>query len=84
MSGMFGPTPGIGEGEEYELRPDAQRLYGLGDTKIIRWRVECFEALGFRMDDAMTLAMRRDVDRVVVEKAIKAGNSHRHVMEALL
>ena len=82
MSGWQGISHG--DGVEYDLRPDAERLYGTADAKIIKWRCECFEELGFAMGDALTLALRRDVDRVVVEKAIKAGNSHKHVMEALL
>lgn len=77
--------PEPGEGEEYELRGDVLRTYTVGvDSKIIRWRCECFEALGFEMGDALKLALRRDIDRVVVEKAVKAGNSHHHVLEALL
>lgn len=79
------PLPEIGQGEEYELRPNADRVYDVSvDAKIVAWRSECFERLGFGMGDAMTLALRRDVDRVVVENAIKAGNRHEHVMEALL
>ena len=81
----FSSLPNVGEGEEYELRPDADRVYDIGvDANIIGWRSEFFEALGFGMGQAMTLALRRDIDRVVVENAIKAGNAHEHVMEALL
>ena len=78
------PTGYARQGEEYELRPDAEGLYGTADAHIIKWRCECFEALGFGMGEALKLALRRDIDRVVVEKAIEAGNAHEHVLEALL
>jgi len=77
----FKPTPDIGEGEEYELRPSATRRYEISvDAKIVKWRTECFEALGFAMGQAMLLALRRDVDRSDVERMIKAGAKPEHVM----
>jgi hypothetical protein len=85
MAMLGGNLPGIGEGDEYELRGDALRLYDAAvDGKLIDWRVECFMGVGFSATQAVALAVRRDIDRVVVEKAIKAGQSHKHVMEALL
>jgi len=77
-------TPEIGEGDEYELRPNTPRLYTVAhDAKIVKWRVECFEGLGFGMGQAMKLALRRDVDRADVERWVKNGASHEHVMAIL-
>jgi hypothetical protein len=75
----------IGQGDEYELRGDALRLYdAANDAPIIEWRQKCFVELGYTIFEAEKLAVRRDIDRVVVETAIKAGNDRLHVMEALL
>jgi hypothetical protein len=72
----FQPTPAIGEGDEYELRGDAPRIYSLEhDAKIVGWRAECFEGAGLTPLQAQALAVRRDVDRVVVENMLKAGRT---------
>jgi hypothetical protein len=51
------------------------------DAKIIQWRAECFEKLGFATFSAHELAIRRDVDREQVERLLKAGARHAHVLE---
>lgn len=82
-----GPTydPDIGRGEWYELRPAGDRLYSMAsDMRVIGWRVECFEAKGFDHVDALALALRRDVDRVEVERLVDDGATHRQVMDLVL
>lgn len=80
---MFIP-PAKDDGEEYELRGDVQRLYDVSvDGKIVTWRVECFMALDFTYEEAKSLAMRRDVDRVEVERMRAAGASPKLVLEIL-
>lgn len=79
------PHDGIGEGEEYELRPASTRLYSIDvDIKVVGWRVECFEARGMSHVQAMALAIRRDVDRAHVERLLDEGATVEQVMELVL
>lgn len=75
----------LGQGEEYELRTDPDRLYDLEhDAKIIDWRVMCFLELGFDVLNAGVLAVRRDVDREEVERLINGGATPEQATEILL
>lgn len=77
--------PDIGDGEEYTLAPPAARFYSMEhDAKIVDWRSECFTAAGLSALQAHTLAVRRDVDRVVVENMLKAGRTPRQVLDYFL
>lgn len=65
-----------GEGDEYELRPPGDPVYNVDEPKeaeIVGWRAECFEALGFAQVVAVSLAVRRDVDREFVKGLIEKG-----------
>ena len=76
--------PGTGEGEEYDLRSPDELLYNLEsekDAKIVAWRVRCFERAGMTDLDATILALRRNVDRVDVERALKGGASSSQVRD---
>lgn len=75
----------LGQGEEYELRTEPDRLYDLEhDAKIIDWRVQCFLELGFDVLYAGVLAVRRDVDREEVERLIAAGANPELAVQILL
>lgn len=80
------PREDLGQGEEYELRAPSDRpTYDYRvDAKIIGWRAECFEARGFGPAVAALLAMRRDVDRVQVERLLDQGATHRQVYDLVL
>lgn len=68
-----------GEGEEYELRSTALSMYSLKqprDRKIIDWRMDCLKAMGFTLEGAATLALRRDVDLHKVQRMLDAGAQH--------
>lgn len=74
----------LGQGEEYELRPNAMRLYDIRvDAKIVGWRMECFERLGFNSVEAVKLARRRDVDREAVERWRAQGATPEQVLTIL-
>jgi hypothetical protein len=82
---MYGETPPIGAGEEYQLRPLDTRLYNVKeDAKIVNWREHCFLKAGFTQFAARTLAIRRDIDRVEVERMVAAGAEHVRVMAIVL
>ena len=69
-----------GEGDEYELRGDASRTYDVKrDVKIVEWRAKCFREYGFTQLEADALAVRRDVDRELVEDLLSAGATHAQV-----
>lgn len=77
----------LGEGEEYALRSEVTPTYNLDDARearIVDWRVTCFEGLGFSPARAGALAMRRDVDRIEVERMAAAGASDEQVCLILL
>lgn len=77
-----------GEGEEYVLvRPETARLYDVTERQdhgIVSWRVDCFQGRGFDHADALTMALRRDVDRGEVERLLDRGASHAEVVEIVL
>lgn len=57
------------------------RLYDpVPDNKIVRWRLDSFERLGFGVLEASALSVRRDIDREDVERMLKGGASHAQVM----
>lgn len=57
------------------------RLYDpVADTKIVTWRLDSFERLGFDALEASALSVRRDIDREHVERMLKGGASHAQVM----
>lgn len=59
------------------VRP-MSHTYNIDDEReaaIVAWRLRCLEAAGMEPLDASVLAMRRDIDRVEVERALKAGAS---------
>lgn len=75
----------LGRGEEYELRTPAANLYDAeNDAKIVGWRVECFEWMGFFHEHALAFAFRRDVDRAHVERLLNAGATHAQVVGLVL
>lgn len=72
---------------DYDVGPPMLAYYydAQEDEKIIGWRQLCFSKLGvFTTFEVDELASRRDIDREVVERAIKGGADKRHVLEALL
>lgn len=78
---------GLGQGDEYELRPPGDPLYNANDPKeaaIIGFRSERFESYGFSPSDALLMAIRRDVDRAQVESMVKRGATHAQVKDTVL
>lgn len=72
----YGTAPGVGEGEEYELRPAGDLVYNVDDATekaIVDWRTDCFERYGFSETVALAMATRRDVDRGQVQRLIDEG-----------
>lgn len=65
------------DGEEYELVAAAEHpAYNINephDAAVVGWRADCFERLGFPQYLALTLALRRDVDREHVKAMVGAG-----------
>lgn len=45
------------------------------EARIVAWRLRCLEAAGMEPLDASVVALRRDVDRVDVERMLEAGAS---------
>lgn len=77
--------PPVGAGEEYETNPEALRVYDPNrDADIIRWRARCFLAAGLEPLHVAALAVRRDVDRELVERMAKQGCSSALILGALL
>lgn len=77
--------PAVGEGEEYELRTDADRLYDIeADAKVVGWRTDAFKALGFSAFAAAALAVRKDVDREKVQRMVGGGATPLQVAAILL
>jgi hypothetical protein len=72
LFGARAPDSDPGDGEEYALR-DPMLYHPKDDAKIVGWRVDCFEALGFDHVRAVALAIHRDVDRQGVTDLIGAG-----------
>lgn len=54
------------------------------DHKIVSWRELCFLDDGFSPRAARTLALRRDIDRERVSRAVRAGADHELVLKAVL
>jgi hypothetical protein len=54
------------------------------DEKIVDWRCDCFVDRGFLVIQATALAVRRDIDRVLVERLLDQGATHAEVMEIVL
>ena len=76
--------PDIGSGEEYELNPDAVRLYDLAaDGKLIGWRRDELVKLGFSETMAETIALHRDVDLERV-RLMRAGGATCELIERIL
>lgn len=89
MTPLGRPTtdPDIGQGEEYVLGDPFDPTYDVHDPaqrKIVKWRDECFSALGFGPTQALALAMRRDVDREAVTRMVRSGAPHHHVLAIVL
>jgi len=79
--------PEVGEGEEYELRPVDDLTYDLSDAeqrKIVGWKVDCFERLGFGVVEASAMAVRRDIERERVESMVRKGASLELILEIVL
>lgn len=76
------------DGDEYELRaPSSEPLYAVdhpGERKIVSWRADCFERMGFPTLTAVALATRRDVDRERVTNMIRAGATPSQVVAIVL
>lgn len=72
--------------EEYKLGNAGQHpTYDpVSDAGVIGWRVECFESYGMGHTDAMLLALRKDIDRAVVERMRAQGATPAQVLGALL
>lgn len=51
---------------------------------IVNWRADCFLGAGLDLAHALALAIRRDVDRVVVERLLSRGASSAQVVAILL
>lgn len=80
-------APEVGEGEEYELAPSGPPLYELSDPeqrKIVGWKVDCFQRLGFGPTAASALAIRRDIGRGQVERMRTNGATCMQVVTILL
>lgn len=79
--------PEVGEGDEYEMRAPDDLLYNVEDSKehrIVLWRLDCFERLGFSPTAAAALAVRRDIDRQKVQDMLLAGARPLQVAAILL
>jgi hypothetical protein len=79
--------PALGQGEEYELRVADDPVYNVDDEReaaIVRWRLDCFERAGMESLAATALAVRRDVDRVSVERMLSAGASASQITAIVL
>lgn len=77
--------PGVGEGDEYELRPRADELlYGPEDERIVVSRTEEFERYGFTYPQALELARRRDIDRERVRLMLDQGCIHLLALQIVL
>lgn len=62
-------------------------IYNIDDEReaaIVAWRLTCLEAAGMEPLDASALAVRRDVDRVDVERLLDAGASSEQALGILL
>lgn len=72
--------------EEYDLTPpDGPPLYdAVHDHKIVAWRELCFIKKGLELVHASALAMRRDIDRVDVERLADEGATSARIAEILL
>lgn len=65
--------------------PGEARFYSMEyDPKIVVWRAECFERAGLSSLQAQALAVRRDIDRVVVENMLKAGRTPAQILDFFL
>lgn len=80
------PQEELGQGEEYELQTqDGPPLYDHRvDEGIVFFRIGVFMARGFDWGDAMTMALRRDVDRQRVEDLLDGGATHGQVLGIVL
>ncbi len=76
----------LGQGEEYELRaPGLERTYDPEhDAKLIDWRTLSFLSLGFSPVVASVMAIRRDIDRELVERMVRRGATPLQVAAILL
>jgi hypothetical protein len=77
---------GEGEGWVFDLE-HSPRSYNVAeerDAKIVDWRASCFEMLGLDELTSAALAVRRDIDRVQVERMVKAGATAEHLRAVLL
>lgn len=62
-------------------------LYDITDPeegRVVAWRMECFERAGFAQLEASALALRRDVDRAVVERMVEDGAPPELIAEIVL
>ena len=54
------------------------------DAKLVAWRLECFTRAGVDELTASSLAVRRDIDRVRVERMTAAGATAAELRAILL
>jgi len=72
-----------GQGEEYQYG-DGRPVYDHEhDAKVIKWRADCFRRAGLDPLHAEALAVRRDVDRILVERMAAQGCPS-HIISATL
>lgn len=69
--------PAKTQDEEYELVA-AERV--VTDPKILAWRRQCLELLGFEGDECDRLAARAEVNVRAVETWLAAGATHLQVL----
>ena len=73
--------------EEYDISPPENPIYELADpeqARIVMWRLDCFEKLGFTRTAATALAIRRDIERTRVEGLVAQGAFPHQVIGILL
>lgn len=77
--------PNLGEGEEYELRQTDTPVFDVvADSKIVGWRTERLEGVGFTQLTATALAVRRDIDLHSACRMVERGATHEQVARILL
>lgn len=74
----------LGAGDEYVMALDARHYALPVDEKIVHWRHEVFERLGFNRLQASAIACRKDVDREHVERLHKAGARPSQILAIVL